>query len=89
MVCRRENVRRHLDRGSGNSPDGTEGNIVPGKTIWALGLQRTVPGVGLDSWTTPAGPRWCRRDLGGWGLSDVLPPPIFYSANFGATLQFF
>ncbi len=29
--------------------------IVPGKTIWALGLQRTVPGVGFQSWTTPAG----------------------------------
>jgi photosystem II stability/assembly factor-like uncharacterized protein len=29
-------------------------NIVPGKTIWALGLQRTVPGVGFQSWTTPA-----------------------------------
>ncbi len=28
--------------------------IVPGKTIWALGLQRTVPGVGFQSWTTPA-----------------------------------
>jgi hypothetical protein len=30
--------------------------IVPGKTIWALGLQRTVPGVGFQSWTMPAGP---------------------------------
>ena len=29
--------------------------IVPGKTIWAVGLQRTVPGVGFQSWTTPAG----------------------------------
>ena len=28
--------------------------IVPGKTIWAMGLQRTVPGVGFQSWTTPA-----------------------------------
>jgi hypothetical protein len=28
--------------------------IVPGKTIWALGVQRTVPGVGFQSWTTPA-----------------------------------
>jgi hypothetical protein len=28
--------------------------IVPGKTIWALGLQRTVPGVGFQSWTAPA-----------------------------------
>jgi hypothetical protein len=28
--------------------------ILPGKTIWALGLQRTVPGVGFQSWTTPA-----------------------------------
>jgi len=30
--------------------------IVPGKTIWALGLQRIVPGVGFQSWTTPAAP---------------------------------
>ena len=29
--------------------------IVPGKTIWAVGIQRTVPGVGFQSWTTPAG----------------------------------
>jgi hypothetical protein len=29
--------------------------IVPGKTMWALGVQRTVPGVGFQSWTTPAG----------------------------------
>ncbi len=29
---------------------------VPGKTVWALGLQRTVPGVGFQSWTTPAAP---------------------------------
>jgi photosystem II stability/assembly factor-like uncharacterized protein len=28
--------------------------ILPGKTVWALGLQRTVPGVGFQSWTTPA-----------------------------------
>ena len=28
--------------------------IVPGKTIWALGVQRTVPVVGFQSWTTPA-----------------------------------
>jgi hypothetical protein len=28
--------------------------IVPGKTMWALGLQRTVPGVGFQSWTAPA-----------------------------------
>jgi photosystem II stability/assembly factor-like uncharacterized protein len=28
--------------------------IVPGKTIWAVGLQRTVPGVGFQSWTMPA-----------------------------------
>ena len=24
------------------------------ETVWALGLQRTVPGVGFQSWTTPA-----------------------------------
>jgi photosystem II stability/assembly factor-like uncharacterized protein len=28
--------------------------ILPGKTIWAIGIQRTVPGVGFQSWTTPA-----------------------------------
>jgi hypothetical protein len=31
--------------------------IVPGKTVWAVGLQRTVPGVGFQSWTTPAAPK--------------------------------
>jgi photosystem II stability/assembly factor-like uncharacterized protein len=30
--------------------------IVPGKTVWAVGVQRTVPGVGFQSWTTPASP---------------------------------
>ena len=30
--------------------------IVPGKTVWAIGVQRTVPGVGFQSWTTPAVP---------------------------------
>ena len=30
--------------------------IVPGKTVWAVGVQRTVPGVGFQSWTTPAAP---------------------------------
>jgi photosystem II stability/assembly factor-like uncharacterized protein len=30
--------------------------IVPGKTVWAVGIQRTVPGVGFQSWTTPAAP---------------------------------
>ena len=29
--------------------------IVPGKTVWAFGIQRTVPGVGFQSWTAPAG----------------------------------
>jgi len=31
-----------------------QATIVPGKTLWALGLQRTVPGVGFQSWTMPA-----------------------------------
>ena len=30
--------------------------IVPGKSVWAVGLQRTVPGVGFQSWTAPASP---------------------------------
>ena len=28
--------------------------IVPGKTVWAIGIQRTVPGVGFQSWSAPA-----------------------------------
>ncbi|MDA7977751.1 MAG: YCF48-related protein [Pirellulales bacterium] len=28
--------------------------LVPGSTVWALGVQRVIPGVGLESWTTPA-----------------------------------
>jgi len=31
--------------------------IVAGKTVWAVGLQRIVPGVGFQSWTTPAAAR--------------------------------
>jgi photosystem II stability/assembly factor-like uncharacterized protein/tetratricopeptide (TPR) repeat protein len=27
---------------------------VTAQTVWAVGLQRTVPGVGFQSWTTPA-----------------------------------
>lgn len=28
--------------------------FVPGSTVWALGVQRVTPGVGLQSWTQPA-----------------------------------
>ncbi len=30
--------------------------IVPGQTVWAIGIQRTVPGVGFQSWSAPASP---------------------------------
>jgi photosystem II stability/assembly factor-like uncharacterized protein len=33
-----------------------DAKIEPGKSVWALGVQRTVPGVGFQSWTTPAAP---------------------------------
>jgi hypothetical protein len=42
--------------------------IVPGKTIWALGLQRTVPGVGFQSWTTPAAPTVVPEGFGWLGF---------------------
>jgi photosystem II stability/assembly factor-like uncharacterized protein len=42
--------------------------IQPGKTIWALGLQRTVPGVGFQSWTAPAGPDVAPEGFGWMGF---------------------
>jgi hypothetical protein len=30
------------------------GESIQGRPIWALGIQRIVPGVGFQSWTTPA-----------------------------------
>jgi hypothetical protein len=31
--------------------------VVRGETVWAIGIQRTVPGVGFQSWTRPASTR--------------------------------
>ena len=28
--------------------------LIPGSTVWALGVQRVIPGTGLESWTKPA-----------------------------------
>ncbi|HVC96656.1 MAG TPA: YCF48-related protein [Pirellulales bacterium] len=33
---------------------GELGGQPPSKQVWAFGVQRTVPGVGFQSWTTPA-----------------------------------
>jgi len=33
------------------------GTFPTSGTIWAIGIQRTVPGVGFQSWNTPADPR--------------------------------
>ncbi|HEV7222918.1 MAG TPA: YCF48-related protein [Pirellulales bacterium] len=30
------------------------GESIQGRPVWALGIQRVVPGVGFQSWTTPA-----------------------------------
>ena len=46
--------RRDLDR-RGRHPAGAAHRPVPGpRDAWAVGIQRTVPGVGFQSWTTPA-----------------------------------
>jgi len=37
--------------------------IAPG-TVWAIGVQRTVPGVGFQSWTTPAATRIAPEGFG-------------------------
>ena len=55
MVHRRANVRRHWTAEAAIPLAELKATIVPGKTIWAMGIQRTVPGVGFQSWTTPAG----------------------------------
>ena len=34
------------------------------KTAWAIGLQRIVPGVGFQSWTTPAAVKVCPEGFG-------------------------
>ena len=49
-----QTIGRHVDRGGGNPLGRAKATIVPGKTVWALGVQRTVPGMGFQSWTTPA-----------------------------------
>jgi photosystem II stability/assembly factor-like uncharacterized protein len=42
--------------------------IVPAKTVWAVGIQRTVPGVGFQSWTTPAAPEVVPEGFGWLGF---------------------
>jgi photosystem II stability/assembly factor-like uncharacterized protein len=42
--------------------------IEPGKTVWGLGIQRTVPGVGFQSWTTPAAPEVVPEGFGWLGF---------------------
>jgi photosystem II stability/assembly factor-like uncharacterized protein len=42
--------------------------IVPGKTVWAVGVQRTAPGVGFQSWTTPAAPQVVPEGFGWVGF---------------------
>jgi len=34
--------------------DQLTGNYPTSRAVWAVGIQRTVPGVGFQSWTTPA-----------------------------------
>jgi hypothetical protein len=34
--------------------DQLTGRYPASRDVWALGIQRTVPGVGFQSWTTPA-----------------------------------
>jgi len=34
--------------------DQLTGQYLAARTVWAIGVQRVVPGVGLQSWTTPA-----------------------------------
>ena len=42
--------------------------ILPGKTVWAVGVQRTVPGVGFQSWTAPAAPQVVPEGFGWVGF---------------------
>jgi hypothetical protein len=42
--------------------------IEPGKTVWGLGIQRSVPGVGFQSWTTPAAPEVVPEGFGWLGF---------------------
>lgn len=37
--------------------DQLTGSYPASRSVWALGIQRTVPGVGFQSWTTPAATR--------------------------------
>ncbi|GAG36656.1 unnamed protein product, partial [marine sediment metagenome] len=34
--------------------DQLTGRYPNSRAVWAVGIQRTVPGVGFQSWTTPA-----------------------------------
>jgi hypothetical protein len=34
--------------------DQLTGRFPAARDVWAAGIQRTVPGVGFQSWTTPA-----------------------------------
>ena len=48
-----------LSCGAGVSPARAGETPAPqngSKTVWAVGVQRTVPGVGFQAWTTPAAP---------------------------------
>jgi hypothetical protein len=40
------------------------GELPDGDTAWAVGVQRIVPGVGFQSWTTPAAPEVAGEGLG-------------------------
>ena len=48
----------HLDGADGRSSDADTGKMpvppVKGRDAWAVGVQRTIPGVGFQSWSTPA-----------------------------------
>ena len=55
MVRSHGPARRHLDRRGGDSAGRARHDFPTAGHAWALGITRIAQGVGLQSWTTPAG----------------------------------
>jgi len=44
--------------------DQLTGRPPTARTAWAIGIQRTVPGVGFQSWSTPAAAKVMAKGFG-------------------------